>query len=91
MHIFSHLSRLIFQSALNLSITLIRSIPSEQNFKEFSTTFNRNSAFSRVFKAPSKSRIKYYCLSKTSRSIKKSGNKETSKEGKDKNLVRKKK
>ena len=68
MYIFSYLSRLIFQSALNLSITVIRSIQSEQNFKEFSTTFKRNSAFSIAFKAPSKSKIKYHCFSKTSRS-----------------------
>ena len=29
---------------------------------------SRNSAFSRAFKAPSKSKIKYHCFSKTSRS-----------------------
>lgn len=50
-HIFSNLS-LIFQSALNLSITVIRSIPSEQNFKEFSTTFNRILVFQELFKRP---------------------------------------
>ena len=50
-HIFSNLS-LIIQSALNLSITVIRSIPSEQNFKEFSTTFNRILVFQELFKRP---------------------------------------
>ena len=91
MHIFSNLSRLIFQSALNLSITVIRLIPSEQNFKEFSTTLNRNFAFSRAFQGPTKSKIKYHCFSKTSRSITipEIIRSSARKERKDKNLVTK--